>query len=212
MAIYSIRVCCNDVTPGEILTEYISALDFAVAMRQGLAHFEDRELESFSCEEIDIKTLRLRLVSAVLNDSENDSSAPSEALEIGSVLMQEINNLKSQLTAMEENHDCALDKADEDKYGDIYELGYRDGVNGLNARDTINPKLQHIYDCGFIDGQNNTDEEVSEDNNSYDRAFREGYFDGLNGRDKRQYSNPAHQFVYNQGYLNGQNNARSKWY
>lgn len=149
MAIYSIRVCCNDVTPSEVITEYISALDFAVAMRQGLAHFEDRELESFSCEEIDIKTLRLRLVSAVLDDN----NAQSEALEIGSVLVQEISNLKSQLNTMEENHDCALDEADEDKHSDIYELGYRDGVNGLNARDTINPKLQHIYDHGFVDGQ-----------------------------------------------------------
>lgn len=153
MAIYSIRVCCNDVTPSEVITEYISALDFAVAMRQGFAHFEDRELESFSCEEIDIKTLRLRLVSAVLNDSENDNSAPSEVLEIGNVLMQETSNLKSQLSTMEEKHDCALVEVDEDKYGDIYELGYEDGVNGLNARDTINPKFQHIYDHGFLDGQ-----------------------------------------------------------
>lgn len=153
MAIYSIRVCCNDVTPSEVLTEYISALDFAVAMRQGLAHFEDRELESFSCEEIDIKALRLRLVSAVLDDNENDNSATSEILEIGSALMQEVSNLKSQLSTMEEKHDCALDEADEDKRSDIYELGYRDGVNGLNARDTINPKFQHVYDCGFVDGQ-----------------------------------------------------------
>lgn len=159
MAIYSIRVSCNDITPSEVLTEYISALDFAVAMRLGLAHFEDRELESFSCEEIDTETLHMRLVTAVLNDSgrENDSE-PSEVLEIGSALMQEINNLKSQLATKEDNSDCAHDNTDEDfktpKHGDIYELGYADGTNGLNARDTINPKLQHVYDHGFVDGQN----------------------------------------------------------
>lgn len=161
MAIYSIRVSCNDVTPSEIVTEYISAPDFSVAMRQGLAHFEDRELESFSCEEIDIKTLRLRLMLAVVNDSENESDKSSEVLEIGSVLMAEINNLKSQLSTMqkpmEDDSDCALDEADEDfkttKRGDIYELGYADGTNGTNARDTINPELRHIYDCGYVDGE-----------------------------------------------------------
>lgn len=162
MAIYSIRVSCNDVTPSEILTEYISALDFAVAMHLGLAHFEDRELESFHCEEIDTKTLHLRLMTAVLSDSENESDKSSEILEIGSALMQEINNLKSQLTTKEDKSDCAHDNADEDfeqtkcgtRYSDVYELGYADGTNGLNARDTINPELRHIYDCGFIDGQN----------------------------------------------------------
>lgn len=158
MAIYSIRVCCNDVTPSEVLTEYISALDFPVAMRLGLAHFEDRELESFSCEEIDTKTLHMRLVTAVLNDSKNESDKSSEVLEIGNALMQEISNLKSQLSTKKDNSDCAHDNADEDfktpKHGDIYELGYADGANGLNARDTINPKLQHVYDHGFLDGQN----------------------------------------------------------
>lgn len=157
MAIYSIYVRCNDVTPSEVITEYISALDFAVAMQQGLAHFEDREIEAFSCEEIDIKTLRLRLVSAVLNDN----SATSEILEIGSALMQEVSNLKSQLSTMEEKHDCALMYADEDwkttkcdaQFNHIYELGYADGTNGLNARDTINPELRHVYDCGYVDGE-----------------------------------------------------------
>lgn len=157
MAIYSIRVCCNDVTPSEIVTEYISALDFATAMHLGLAHFEDRKLELFSCEEIDTKTLHLRLMLAVVNDSENESNKSSEILEIGNALMQEIDNLKSQLSAMEVKHDYALDEADEDfktaKCGDIYELGYADGTNGFNVRDTINPELRHIYDRGFVDGQ-----------------------------------------------------------
>lgn len=157
MAIYSIRVSCNDVTPSEIVTEYISAPNFSTAMRLGLAHFEDRELELFHCEEIDTKTLHLRLMLAVVNDSENESDKTSEILEIGSALMQEINNLKSQLSAMEVKHDCALDEADEDfktaKCGDIYELGYADGTNGFNVRDTINPELRHIYDRGFVDGQ-----------------------------------------------------------
>lgn len=161
MAIYSIRVSCNDMTPSEVLTEYISALDFAAAMRQGLAHFEDRELESFSCEEIDVKTLRLRLMTAVLGDSENESDKTSETLEIGSALMQEINNLKNQFSTMKDDSDCALMYADEDwnttkcgaQFNHIYELGYADGTNGLNARDTINPELRHIYDRGFVDGQ-----------------------------------------------------------
>jgi len=161
MAIYSIRVSCNDVTPSEIVTEYISALDFAAAMRLGLAHFEDRELELFHCEEIDTKTLHLRLMLAVVNDSENESDKSSEILEIGSALMTEINNLKSQLSTMqkpmEDDSDCALMYADEDwkttKCGDIYELGYADGTNGFNVRDTINPELRHIYDRGFVDGQ-----------------------------------------------------------
>ena len=157
MAIYSIRVSCNDVTPSEIVTEYINALNFSTAMRLGLAHFEDRKLELFHCEEIDTKTLHLRLMFAVANDSENESDKTSEILEIGSALMQEINNLKSQLSAMEVKHDCALNDADEDfktaKCGDIYELGYADGTNGFNARDTINPELRHVYDCGYVDGE-----------------------------------------------------------
>lgn len=161
MAIYSIRVSCNDVTPSEIVTEYISALNFSTAMRLGLAHFEDRELESFHCEEIDIKTLHLRLMTTVLSDSENESDKSSEILEIGSALMAEISNLKSQFSTMEDDSDCALMYADEDwkttKYGaqfkHIYELGYADGTNGLNVRDTINPELRHIYDCGYVDGE-----------------------------------------------------------
>lgn len=157
MAIYSIRVCCNDVTPSEVLTEYISALDFPIAMRLGLAHFEDRKLESFSCEEIDTKTLHMRLITAVLNDSENESDKSSEILEIGSALMREINNLKTQLTTKEDHSDCAHDNADEDfktiRHKDIYELGYADGTNGFNARDTINPRLQYDYDCGYVDGE-----------------------------------------------------------
>ena len=75
--------------------------------------------------------------------------------------MTEINNLKSQLSTMqkpmEDDSDCALMYADEDwkttKCGDIYELGYADGTNGFNVRDTINPELRHIYDRGFVDGQ-----------------------------------------------------------
>lgn len=161
MAIYSIRVCCNDVTPSEIATEYISALDFATAMHLGLAHFEDRELELFHCEEIDVKTLQLRLMTAVLSDSENESDKSSEILEMGNALMQEINNLKSQLSTMKDDSDCALMYADEDwkvtkcgaQFNHIYELGYADGTNGLNARDTINPELRHIYDCGYVDGE-----------------------------------------------------------
>lgn len=157
MAIYSIRVSCNDVTPSEMVTEYISALNFSTAMHLGLAHFEDRKLELFHCEEIDTKTLHLRLMLAVVNDSENESDKTSEILEMGSALMAEINNLKSQLSAMEAKYDCALDEADEDfktaKCGDIYELGYADGTNGFNVRDTINPELRHIYDRGFVDGQ-----------------------------------------------------------
>lgn len=147
------------MTPSEVLTEYISALDFTVAMRLGLAHFEDKELESFSCEEIDTKTLHMRLVTAVLNDSENesDNDKPSEVLKIGTTLIQEINNLKSKLTTMKENSDCAHDNADEDfktiRHKDIYELGYADGTNGFNARDTINPRLQYDYDCGYVDGE-----------------------------------------------------------
>lgn len=161
MAIYSIRVSCNDVTPSEIVTEYISALNFSTAMRLGLAHFEDRELESFSCEEIDIKTLQLRLMTAVLSDSENESNKSSEILEMGNALMQEIDNLKSQLSTMKDDSDCALMYADEDwnttkcgaQFNHIYELGYADGTNGLNARDTINPELRHVYDCGYVDGE-----------------------------------------------------------
>lgn len=161
MAIYSIRVCCNDVTPSEIITEYISALDFATAMHLGLAHFKDRKLELFSCEEIDVKTLQLRLMTAVLSDSENNGDKSSEVLEIGSALMAEINNLKSQLSTMEDDSDCALMYADEDwkttkcdaQFNHIYELGYADGTNGLNVRDTINPELRHIYDCGYVDGE-----------------------------------------------------------
>ena len=165
MAIYSIRVSCNDVTPSEIVTEYISALNFSTAMRLGLAHFEDRELELFHCEEIDTKTLQLRLMTAVLSDSESNGDKSSEVLEIGSALMAEINNLKSQLTAMqklmEDDSDCALNDADEDwkvtkcgaQFNHIYELGYADGTNGLNVRHTINPELRHIYDHGFVEGQ-----------------------------------------------------------
>lgn len=210
MAIYSIRVCCNDVTPNEVITEHISAPDFPIAMRLGLAHFEDRELASFSCEEIDMKTLRLKLVGAIYDDSERESDGPLQVLEIANALMEEVNNLTSKLSTMEEKHDCAHDNADED----IYEVGYEDGANGLNARDTIHPRLQHIYDCGFVDGQNDNDEdcEMSEDNNSYDRARKEGYLDGLNGHDKRKYDNPAHQFVYNQGYIDGEADRKSKWY
>ena len=162
MAIYKIKVRCNDVTPSEILNDYVSALDFPIAMRLGMAHFEDREIDAFSCEEIPLKDIHMNLVIAILNDSESDDDTPSEVLNLGSVLIDEVNNLKSQLSTMKDKHDCAHDNADEDfettkcgaQFQGIYELGYEDGINGTNARDTINPKLQHVYDHGFTDGQN----------------------------------------------------------
>lgn len=210
MAIYKITVRCNDVTPSETLNDYVSARDFSMAMRLGIYGFEDREIEAFSCEELSLKDVHLKLMQAVVNES-NEIDI-SKVLSIAGMLIDEVNYLKSQLSAkenpMEDDSDCAHDNANKD----IYELGYEDGINGTNARDTINPKLQHVYDRGFVDGQNDKDDELSEDNNAYDRASKEGYFDGFNGRDKCKYDNPAHQFVYNHRYIDGEADKRSKWY
>lgn len=165
MAIYHIRVRCNDVTPSEILNDYISALDFPIAMRLGMAHFDDREIDAFSCEELSLKDIHLKLLTAIVNDSESDDDKPSEVLNLGSVLIDEINNLQSQLSTMEEKHDCTHDNADEDldvteydeAYRCAYELGYEDGLNGYNTREYINPQFQSAYDCGHTDAQKDED-------------------------------------------------------